>query len=44
MRFDDKTIANLLSMAWWDLPDAELRRIAVHFNDPHAMLAHEGLL
>ncbi len=44
MRFDEKTIAALLSMDWWDLPDAELRRIAVHFNDPRTMLMHEGLL
>lgn len=44
MRFDDKLIAGLLEMAWWNLPEAELRRIAVHFNDPQLMLRHEGRL
>lgn len=44
MRFDEKTVEALLAMAWWDLPDAELRRVATHFNDPHLMLSREGLL
>jgi chloramphenicol O-acetyltransferase type B len=43
MRFDEKTVAALLAMAWWDLPDAELRRIAVHFNDPELMLRREDI-
>lgn len=44
MRFEDKVVAALLDMAWWDLPEAELRRVAVHFNDPEQMLRHEGRL
>lgn len=43
-RFDENVIAALLKLAWWDLPDAELRRLAVAFNDPVALLKQEGLL
>jgi chloramphenicol O-acetyltransferase type B len=44
MRFEEKVVAALLDMAWWDLPEAELRRVAVHFNDPEQMLRNEGRL
>lgn len=44
MRFDDKVITALLRLAWWDLPDGELERLAVRFDDPEAMLQSEGLL
>ncbi len=44
MRFEDPVIAALMKMAWWDLPEAELRRVAVHFNDPSLMLRQEGHL
>lgn len=43
-RFDDEVIEALLKMAWWDLPEAELRRVARHFDDPVAMLTQEGYL
>jgi chloramphenicol O-acetyltransferase type B len=43
-RFDEPVVAALLRMAWWDLPDDELRRLAVHFDDPVVMLTREGLL
>jgi len=44
MRFEEKLVTALLQLAWWDLPDEELRRLAVNFNDPVAMLTREGLL
>lgn len=44
MRFEEDVVAALLKMAWWELPDAELRRVAAHFDNPHQMLAQEGYL
>lgn len=44
MRFDEKTITALLAMAWWNLPESELHRVAADFNDPHLMLSREGFL
>ncbi len=33
MRFDEATIAGLREVAWWDLPDAEIRRLAPLLQD-----------
>ena len=43
-RFNEETIRALLKLAWLDQPDGELRRLAVRFDNAHAMLAEEGLL
>lgn len=37
-RFDESTIGKLLTLAWWDMPDAELRRVAATFKNPEAFL------
>ena len=34
MRFDDETVKALLTMAWWDKSDDELRRLAGNFDRP----------
>ncbi len=44
MRFSPEIVEALLKMAWWDLPDSELRRLAPHFQDPDRMLRQEGWL
>lgn len=44
MRFEQDVINALLKMQWWELSDAELRRLGPIFNDPRAMLQTEGLL
>jgi len=37
-RFDDNTIAELLKAQWWNLPEEELRTLAIHFEDPKEFL------
>ena len=44
MRFDEKMVAALLKMAWWDRPDNELRRLAEYFDCPEKLLRREGYL
>lgn len=44
MRFDKRVIDSFLKMAWWDMSDTELGRIAEYFNRPEEMLTKEGLL
>jgi len=44
MRFAPEIVEALLKMAWWDLPDQELRRLAADFQDPEKMLRREGWL
>lgn len=44
MRFKPETILAMLKLAWWTLPDEDLRRLAPGFTDPEAMLRQEGLL
>ncbi len=44
MRFDDQVAGALLRLEWWNLPDAELRRMGANFNDPQILLKQEGLL
>jgi acetyltransferase-like isoleucine patch superfamily enzyme len=44
MRFPPEIVKALLKMAWWNLSDEELRRIAPLFPDPEKMLRQEGWL
>lgn len=44
MRFDKRVIEALLKMAWWDMPDTELCRVAKYFDRPEDLLIREGLL
>jgi hypothetical protein len=44
MRFRPEMVEALLRMAWWNLPDDELRRLGPGFDDPEQMLRREGLL
>lgn len=44
MRFEQPIIDGLLKMAWWKMPDKELRRIGPLIPDPEALLRQEGCL
>lgn len=44
MRFDKRVIEALLKMAWWDMPETELSRVAKYFDRPEDLLISEGLL
>jgi acetyltransferase-like isoleucine patch superfamily enzyme len=44
MRFAPEIVEALLKMAWWNLPNHELSRLALHFRDPEQMLRQEGFL
>lgn len=44
MRFDESIVEALLEMAWWDVPDDELSRLAVYFDRPKYLLSREGFL
>lgn len=44
MRFAPEIVEALLKMAWWNLPDEELRRLAPFFPEPERMLRQEGWL
>jgi acetyltransferase-like isoleucine patch superfamily enzyme len=44
MRFDKRVADALLKMAWWDMSDAELNRVAQYFDRPEELLTKEGLL
>lgn len=37
-RFDDATIKALLDLQWWTMPDSELKKIAIYFNDVPRLL------
>lgn len=39
-RFDDKTIAKLLRLKWWDLDESEIRKINDLFNDVDALIMY----
>jgi acetyltransferase-like isoleucine patch superfamily enzyme len=36
-RFDDKTIAFLLELKWWDMDESKIRALAPHFKTPGAL-------
>ena len=38
MRFSEKIISGLLATEWWNLPEVELTRWAVWFDDPEKFL------
>ncbi len=37
-RFDDVTVEKLLKIRWWDLSDADLKKISDCFDDPKKMI------
>ena len=43
-RFDEEVIEKLLTSRWWDLPDAELRKVACHFDDVEGFTIAMGLM
>lgn len=43
-RFAPQVAEALLKMAWWTLPDEELRRLAPLFTEPERLLKQEGYL
>jgi len=38
MRFDDRTIKALLALNWWNMPDSQLKEIAIYFNNVPKLL------
>lgn len=44
MRFEEEIVDALLKVAWWDLPDKDLERLAKDFNSPRDMLKNNGFL
>lgn len=44
MRFERRVIDALLKLAWWDMTDSELSRVAEYFDRPDELLRREGLL
>lgn len=44
LRFDEKVVAGLLSLKWWDLPEEKLGQLAQLFTSPEDLLRQEGLL
>ena len=39
-RFDDETVQKLLEIKWWDMPDAELKKIGNLFDNPEKLIKH----
>lgn len=39
-RFDEETIAKLLEIKWWELPECELEKLGELFDDPHKLIEY----
>lgn len=38
-RFDDNMVAALLHIAWWDMPEEQLKKYAAYFNNPQKFIS-----